>query len=102
MGCKAGRCKTSTPQGIFIVIPSLEGWPTKAKGAPPPHEVRMSPLDTNPVFQSLGGKYFTCQMKNELKYFTCLKVNMLLKNPALRSFPETNLQVFHICLFHIC
>ena len=45
--------KTSTPQGIFIVTPSLEGWPTKAKEAPSPHEVRLAPLDTNPVFQSL-------------------------------------------------
>ena len=35
------------------MIPSLEGWPTKAKEAPSSHEVRMSPLDTNPVFQSL-------------------------------------------------
>ena len=49
MGCKAGRCKTSTPYGFFIVIPSLEGWPTTAKEAPSPHEVRMSPLDTNPT-----------------------------------------------------
>ena len=39
------------------MIPSLEGWPTKAKEAPSPHEVRMSPLDTNPVFQSLGGDF---------------------------------------------
>ena len=39
------------------MIPSLEGWPTKAKEAPSPHEVRMSLLDTNPVFQSLGGKW---------------------------------------------
>ena len=55
MGCEAGRCnKTSTPKGIFIVIPSLEGWPTKAKEAPSPHEVRLTPLDTNPVFQYLG------------------------------------------------
>ena len=54
MGCEAGRCKASTPQGIFIVTPSLEGWPTKAKEAPSPHEVRLAPLDTNPVFQSLG------------------------------------------------
>ena len=36
------------------MIPSLEGWPTKAKEAPSPHEVRMAPLDTNPVFQRLG------------------------------------------------
>ena len=33
---------------------SLEGLPTKAKEAPSPHEVRLAPLDTNPVFQSLG------------------------------------------------
>ena len=54
MGCEAGRCKTSTPRGIFIVTPSLEGWPAKAKETPPPHEVRLAPLDTNSVFQSLG------------------------------------------------
>ena len=39
------------------MTPSLEGWPTKAKEAPSPHEVRLAPLDTNPVFQSLGGSY---------------------------------------------
>ena len=55
MGCEAGRCnKTSTPEGIFIVIPSLEGWPTKPKEAPSPHEVRLTLLDTNPVFDCLG------------------------------------------------
>ena len=55
MGCKPGRWnKTSTLQGIFVVMPSLEGWPTKAKEAPSPHDVRLAPLDTNPVFQSLG------------------------------------------------
>ena len=32
------------------VTPSLEGWPTKAKEAPAPHVVRLTPLDTNPVF----------------------------------------------------
>ena len=37
------------------MTPSLEGWPTKAKEAPSPHEVRISLLDTNPVFQSLRG-----------------------------------------------
>ena len=36
------------------MTPSLEGWPTKAKEAPSPHEVKLSPLDTNPVFQCLG------------------------------------------------
>ena len=37
------------------MTPSLEGWPIKAKEAPSPHEVRLVPLDTNPVFQSLRG-----------------------------------------------
>ena len=31
--------------------------PTKAKEAPSPHEVRLAPMGTNPVFQCLGGKY---------------------------------------------
>ena len=31
------------------MTPSLEGWPTKAKEVPSPHEVRLAPLDTNPV-----------------------------------------------------
>ena len=31
--------------------PSLERWPTNAKEAPSSHDVRMTPLDTNPIFQ---------------------------------------------------
>ena len=33
---------------------SIKGWATKAKEAPSPHEVRLIPLDNNPVFQCLG------------------------------------------------
>ena len=40
------------------MIPSLEGWLTKAKEAPSRHEVRLAPLDTNPVFQNLKGNLF--------------------------------------------
>ena len=36
------------------MTPSLEVLPTKAKEAPSPHEVRLAPLGTNSVFQSLG------------------------------------------------
>ena len=36
------------------MTPSLEGWPTKAKEAPFPHQVGLALLDTNPVFQCLG------------------------------------------------
>ena len=39
---------------IFIVKPALAGWPTKAKEAPSPHEVRLTLLDTNPIFQCFG------------------------------------------------
>ena len=38
------------------MIPSLEGCLTKAKEAPSPHEVRLTLLDTNAVFLSLGEK----------------------------------------------
>ena len=38
------------------MTPSLEGWPTKGKEAPSPHEVRLALLDTSPVFQSIGAK----------------------------------------------
>ena len=38
------------------MIPSIEGWPTKAKEAPSSHEVRLTLLDTNPVFQYLRDK----------------------------------------------
>ena len=38
------------------MIPSLEEWPTKAKEAPSPLEVRLAPLATNPEFQNLGDK----------------------------------------------
>ena len=61
------------------MTPSLEGWLTKAKEAPSPHEVRLAALDTNPVFQSLG------YMKNVKRYMkkgtkvhekgTCKKVH---------------------------
>ena len=52
------------------MIPSLEGWPTKAKEAPSPHEVRLNQLDTNPVFQCLGEGFG----------FTFLKMAQMIKN----------------------
>ena len=35
---------------------SLEGWTTKDKQVPSPHEVRLDPLDTNPYFNVSGKK----------------------------------------------
>ena len=58
MECQTCRCnKASIPSGIFVVTPSIEGWPTKANEAPSPDEVRPTLLVTNPVLQSLGGVY---------------------------------------------
>ena len=37
------------------MTPSLKGWSTKAKEARSHHQARLALLDTNPVFQSLGG-----------------------------------------------
>ena len=36
------------------MTPSLEGWPTKAKEAPSPHEVRLAPLDITQYFNVSG------------------------------------------------
>ena len=44
------------------MIPSLEGSPTKAKEAPSPHEVRLAPLDTNPVFQCVEENFETLKL----------------------------------------
>ena len=35
---------------IFLLTPSLEGWPTKANKAPSPREVRLTLPDIIPVF----------------------------------------------------
>ena len=57
MGCEAGRYDEISPiKGIFFMKQSLKGWLTKAKEAPSPHEVRLTPLETNPVFQFFGNK----------------------------------------------
>ena len=54
MECKAVLCsETSTPLDIFIVTPSLEGWPTKAKEAPSPHEMRLAPLMSQKIYLNL-------------------------------------------------
>ena len=52
MGFKAGRCnKLSTPKDIFIMTPSLEGWPAKLNEAPCPNELRLTLLEINPAFR---------------------------------------------------
>ena len=57
MGCETGGCnKTSTLKCIFTVMPSLEGWPTKAKEAPSSHEVRLNLLDTPTQYFNVTGE----------------------------------------------
>ena len=48
------------------MTPSLEGWRTKAKEAPSPHEVRLALLDTNPV---LNGMLLKDHLIEFLEYF---------------------------------
>ena len=61
------------------MIPSLEGWPTKAKGAPSPHEVRLTPLNSNPVFQCLGNKFID-KLEKQIIIKKTVEVGQLKKN----------------------
>ena len=57
---KLVNVKTSTPSyPIFIVTPSLEGWATKAKEAPSPHEARLALLDTSTKIKIVLSKSMT-------------------------------------------
>ena len=38
------------------MTPLLEGWPTKAKEAPSPHDLTLAPSDTNAVFHYFSEK----------------------------------------------
>ena len=64
---EAGRCnESSIPYGNFIVTTSLEGWETNAKEVPSHHEVKLAPLDTNPLLQCLGDTSTTLVNSNLL------------------------------------
>ena len=56
-----------TKKKLLIII-IITWWPTKAKEAPSPHEVRLTPLDTKPVFQCLRDDIFQC-LKNDAFFF---------------------------------
>ena len=97
------------------MTPSLEGWPTKAKEAPSPQEVRLAPLDTNSVFQSLGGDFlillydnlfFSLTYKEQLIFreilvryceillFVYLEVHKQFEGALQNYFLKKNLDVF--------
>ena len=56
------------------MILSLDGWQTKAKKTPSPHEIRLTPLDTNPVFQCLEEVF---QYLQKSKHITLNKIKSL-------------------------
>ena len=74
--------------------PSLEGWPTKGKEAPSPHEVRLTPLDTNSVFQCLGGKLRSLQ-----HFFRVLSsVEFCISSSRAFRFLSFILKVVRLCM----
>ena len=62
------------------MIPSLEGWPTEAKEAPSPHEVRLTSMDNNPVFLCLREKikkrHVTPKQLLKTLYFSLFNSNL--------------------------
>ena len=70
------------------MTPSLEGWPTKAKEPPSPHEVRLAPLDTIPVFQNLGEESdgLLEPFESKIKWFV-RTITLNLTNQSNQWFP---------------
>ena len=58
------------------MTPSQDGWPTKTKEAPSPHEVRLYLLDTNPVFQCLRDKFLDLVPTLTLKFLRSQGLHM--------------------------
>ena len=56
------------PNKVFLS--SLKGWPTKAKEAPFPHKLTLTPLDTKTVFQLFS----ILIIFNYFKYFELFKI----------------------------
>ena len=75
------------------MTPSLEGWPTKAKETPSPNNLRLAPLDTNPVFECL---------KDKTSFFSNNCISLMKwkqRNPqVLISFKCSNLLSVYSCL----
>ena len=70
--CKVSQYnKTTTPKGIFIVTPSLEGWSTKAKEATFFHG-ETDPTGHQPsIVMSWGNKMNELKMNFVYCYFLC-------------------------------
>ena len=83
------------------MIPSLEGWPTKAKEASSAYEVRRTPLDSNPVFQCLGFSVLNSKsvfsissqvLKIVTQKFLFLDMSFLLEVISRSQFPQNTLK----------
>ena len=70
------------------MIPQQEGWPTKAKEAPSPHEVGLTPLDTNPVFQCL--QVLRCVTSVFITLVFYINFNGLMSGFNIANFPCFN------------
>ena len=69
------------------MTPPLEGWKIKAKEARSPHEVKLTPLDTNPVFKCLGAKFgFSKDSKYENLITFLLSNNNKVSTPIPFNF----------------
>ena len=96
MGRKAVQCnKTFTPYGIFIFTPSLEGWSTKAKEAPP-LDIKLTPTGHQPnisISQGFAGLSFgfckaeSCHRENFLNdhSMTLYQIGKYYYHPILLS-----------------
>ena len=83
MRYEAGRCKTF----------SNEWWSTRAKVAPSPHRVRLSRLDSNPVFQCLENVKKMCFVRA-----TCMeKVSRYTKIMSKDTFNPIQDGLFRGC-----
>ena len=68
------------------MTPSLEGLPTKVKEAPFPHEVRLAPLETKPVFQCLKDKIGHNGIDGKLKIIFNIYLGIEYLNSDFRYF----------------
>ena len=90
-------------------MPSLEGWPTKVKEAATPHEVRLTPMCTNPAFQCLGMKkvvsnYNSILCKHKKLRLDCMKNDNILYCPSsdcVKTFLSEVVLKNHTCYLAI-
>ena len=86
------------------MIPSLEGWPTKAKEAPSPHEVKTGPAGHQPSnsksrgekFQALRNSWYSFhqprkyeRLTRSIKYYRYYQIHSYLMTNLVETFKCT-------------